>query len=76
MVYTITFDANKMDEYQRGLVSGVMYMATGMPEKTHSWARSHDKTLWFKDLECTEEQLIGIGKIVGKLLPGAILSVS
>lgn len=76
MVYTITFDANKMDEYQRGLVSGVMYMATGMPEKTYSWVRSHDKTLWFKDLECTEEQLTSIGKIVGKLLPGAILSVS
>lgn len=76
MVYTITFDATQMDEYQRGLASGVMYMATGMPEQTFAWARSHDKTQWFKTLECTEEQLKSVVEVINHILPGVIVSVS
>lgn len=57
MLYTITFDATVMDEYQRGLVAGIIYMATGAPEQTYAWARSHNNTKWYKTFECTEESI-------------------
>lgn len=73
MLHTITFDATNLNEYQRGLISGIMYMATGMPEQTPAWARSHDYMQWYKDLDCTDEQFSTVVETIKNMMHGVIL---
>lgn len=71
-IHAITFDATKMDEYQRGLISGIMYMGSGMPDDTYTWSISYDKTEWYKNIVCTKEQYAFILDTIERLLPGVI----
>lgn len=73
MLHTITFDATNLNEYQRGLISGIMYMATGMPEQTPAWSRSHDHMQWYKDIECTDEQFSIVVETIKHMFYGVIL---
>ena len=77
---TFVFHADKLDEYQRGFVSGIMYFLSGKPDKTQRWARHatdvDDGDLWVKDLDCTTEQGLEIYKEIEKHFPGAIVEIS
>lgn len=71
--YEIVLDGSKLDEYKRGLISGIMYVLTGMPKKTYSWGLSKDGCLWYKTLECTSEQFTNVITAIEDVIPGVIL---
>ena len=74
-VYDFTFSGEPMCEYARGMISGIMYVMSGKPEKAFAWARAHDEKEWYKTLECTKEQLDEIVETVNHLWPGIIVDV-
>lgn len=76
---TFVFTADCMDEYQRGFISGIMYLLTDKPSETYAWARgknAEDGTIWIKDLVCTTEQALAIHDEVERLFPGVIIEMS
>ena len=73
--YEIIFDAAKLDEYARGLISGILYMATGRPKETWAWSRSQNEERWYKMCECTAEQMEDAKKEIEYMFPGSILQV-
>lgn len=73
--YEIIFDATKLDEYARGLISGILYMATGRPKETWRWSLSHNEERWYKMCECTAEQMEDAKKEIEYMFPGSILQV-
>lgn len=66
-VYEFEFDGSKMDEYKRGLISGIMYMITGQPDKTFMWVRGHEGEHWYKSIQCTGVQMVDIMTAIDKV---------
>lgn len=76
---TFVFDSTKLDEYQRGFVSAIMYFITGKPNTTTRWERACDEdfnNVLIKHLDCTVEQGWEITKEIEKLFPGVLIEVS
>lgn len=74
---TFIFDGSKLDEYQRGFISGLMYLLTGKPTTTFRWGRMirEDKVLWDKTFEATDEQALAVKEEIEKMFPGVILEM-
>lgn len=74
---TFVFDSEKLDEYGRGFISGLMYLLTGKPSDTFAWGRSVEdgKVLWSKTFEATDEQALAVRDEVEKVYPGVILEM-
>lgn len=78
-LFTFTFDGDCLDEYQRGFISGLMYMLIGQPSTTWCWCRgvvTDDSFKWYKDLDCTAKQASEIAKEIEKHFPGALIDFS
>lgn len=77
MYTTFVFDGEKLDEYQRGFISGLMYLLTGKPSDTFAWGRrvADGKLLWDKTFEANDEQVLAVRDEVEKLFPGVILEM-
>ncbi len=76
---TFVFDANHMDSYARGFISGLMYLLTGRPGETYRWCKGKEDDhhpIWIKELECTVEQGLEIHDEIDKLFPGVLLEMS
>lgn len=73
-VYEFEFDGEKMDEYKRGLISGIMYMAAGQPEQSYTWVRGHDGKRWYKRIQCTGMQFFAILESIGKVFGRDIIT--
>lgn len=76
---TFVFDASQMDDYARGLISGLMYLLTGRPSETTRWCHACDadfNAVWYKHLDCTVEQAMEIHDEINKLFPGVLLEMS
>lgn len=75
---TFVFNASRLDEYQRGFISGIMYFMTGKPSETYRWYRKcviNYMDLWYKDLNCTMEQCMNIYNEIEKHFPGVIVEM-
>ena len=77
MYTTFVFDGNKLDEYQRGFISGLMYLLTGKPSNTFAWGRrvNGDEVLLDKTFEANDEQALAVRDEIEKLFPGVILEM-
>lgn len=76
---TFEFDAEHLDEYQRGFISGIMYVLSGRPSSTQRWCKSKDNDghpIWIKDLDCTADQGLEIAKEIEKHFPKTLLCIS
>lgn len=78
--FTFVINATKIDEYQRGFISGIMYFLTGKPSRTSRWARvsnnTEDSDRWIKDLDCTLKQAEEIRDEIVKHFPDVTIEIS
>ena len=76
---TFEFDAELLDEYKRGFISGIMYILGGRPSITSYWCKTKDddgQPLWIKELDCTVDQGLDIMNEINEHFPGALLCIS
>lgn len=75
---TFVFATDNMDEYQRGFITGLMYLLSGRPSETYRWRRGKTETgkpTWIKELDCTVGQAMEIHDEIEKHFPGSIIEM-
>lgn len=76
IITTFVFDG-WLNEYQRGFISGLMYLLTGKPSDTFTWGRKvdGDQVRWYKTLEINTERALAVRDEIEKLFPCVILGM-
>ena len=72
MLYEITLNESKLNEYQIGRISGIIYVLSGMPGKGYPFKRPRVGrcSMFF---EGNPDILYEIQKAINKLYPGVIV---
>ena len=76
MVREIVFDGRKLNQYQRGRISGMVYVLAGMPDNGYGWCTNDDGSVVIKLVKCTDEQYETIIKTIDKVYPEALVKES
>lgn len=73
MYYEIVLDKEKLNDYKKGRISGMIYVLSGKPYKAFAWARKKDDTHYYAVTKCTEEQFKEIVDTIEDVYPGVII---
>lgn len=73
MLYEITLNENKLNDYQIGRISGIVYVLSGMPEKHYGFRRHQDGGYCSIFFEGNPDILYNVQKTINKLYPCAII---
>lgn len=73
MLYEIILNENKLNDYQIGRISGIVYVLSGRPEKGHPIKRHQDDGHCSMFFEGNSEILYEIQKTINKLYPDAFV---
>lgn len=72
-IYEIVFDATKLNTYQRGRISGMIYILTRKPDKSFAWKGRLKPKRWSVFTVCTDEQYKEIVSTIEHVYPGVII---
>ena len=73
MLYEIILNENKLNDYQIGRISGIVYVLSGMPEKGHPIKRHQGDGRCSMFFNGNADILYEIQKTINKLYPGAFV---
>lgn len=72
-IYEIVLDGAKLNDYQRGRISGMIYILTRKPDKGFPWRNNEIHDLWYITTLCSEEVFKEIVKTIEHVYPGVIV---
>lgn len=72
MIYEITLDKSKLNDYQIGRISGMIHVMTGQPEK--GFPQEHRGNICRMRFETDADGMFEIQKAINKVYPGVIVS--
>ena len=73
MLNMITLDGTKLNEFQQGKVSGIIWALTGMPEKSYAIKVSKDGSEVTMTFDCTDQQFFNVMDAINTAYPGVII---
>lgn len=71
--FMIEVDLEKLNDFQKGRISGMIYCLTGMPEKMCAWYRKKDSQLRRIPYHGTVEQHLQVISEIEKNFPGILM---
>lgn len=72
-VYEIVIDAEKVNDYIRGRISGMIYILTRKPDMSFGWSSKYREDRWLTKTQCNEDIFYEIIKTVEHVYPGVII---
>lgn len=69
---TVMLDSRKLNDYQKGRISGIIYALSGMPEKTYPWRMHKDSVYWIATFDGTDKQYCAVIDAIERAYPGVI----
>ena len=72
-VYEIVIDAEKVNDYIRGRINGMIYILTRKPDMSFGWSSKRAHNRWLTKTQCSEETFNEIIKTIEHVYPGVIV---
>jgi hypothetical protein len=73
MLYEIVLNENKLNEYQLGRISGIIYALSGMPEQGYAIKMHQDGDRCSMFFKGNADILYEVQKAINKLYPGVMV---
>ena len=74
MIYEITLDKSKLNEYKIGRISGMIHILTGQPDKGFPHRHDTKRNVCQIRFETDSDGMFEIQKAINKIYPGVIVS--
>lgn len=72
-IYEIVIDAEKVNDYIRGRINGMVYILTRKPDMSWGWSSALAHNRWLTKTSCSEETFKEIIDTIEHVYPGVIL---
>lgn len=72
-IYEIVLDGAKLNDYQRGRISGMVYILTRKPDKGFPWKSMVADNRWIVTTQCSEDVFKEIIETINRVYWGAIV---
>lgn len=73
MLYEVTLNKSKLNEYQIGKINGVIWALTGMNENTYPIWETADGTICKMRFDADKETMLKVEDAIDKLYPDVII---
>ena len=72
-IYEIGLNGTKLNDYQRGRISGMIYILTRKPDKGFPWKSNEIDNRWYVTTQCSEEVFKEIVETIEHVYPDVII---
>lgn len=72
-VYEIVIDAEKVNDYIRGRINGMIYILTRKPDMSFGWSNNLAHNRWLTKVQCSDETFKEIVETINHVYPEVII---